>query len=932
MTINRQSSQPDEIPGIASRHELREAFLSASAKYRREPKRSARETGHSTIHVTCHLCHYTFEYQTLRPVETVSCPSCGVRFELKQKYQIDSVQIEQIEQELARLRAEIEAYHPRRRGLREKSVIGPLPMQTLKKNFDRPDNRQIEKQGKNSKLDSMVRRVRSALVRLENEQLDDYLQWRESLHQHKSHCPEPENNPQETAGELAEDINTDSDTNEYLTDHNENRECVTRSSFAEYSERLRHTKTKFRIKTAVAGIIFCVCVISCATISTMKLLRPDSHSQLALSESSAVAETEVLTPTQIIDVTRQLQSGSDSAGQTSRPDTPPVSPNMIVQAVLPGPVMPETVLDIALPLPPVDSDTDSEREMLALLDQQLQEKQTQLSHITQQYELARQNNEQLERTAKQNEAESFLWEAYSHTEKDPVRSMVLSLQAIERFKELELDIPGTARWVLNQSLASQNLGVPFNGFQGGVDAMTLSKDGQWFLFAGNDGTVWLWDIAQHDQISGSFQLDAINGGVAQLLMTPNIQFGICVGRNGGIRVWNLRLEKPSETPLDIVDSRCHFTNVIVSEDGHWLAAYGKPGRYENNKEANDVYLWDLNQMAHTGISGSPIVLKGHEKPIRSLTINGNSKWLVSGSEDRTVRVYDLKAGYPAAEQIVLKGHELAVNCVAVSPDGHWLVTGGCDSILRIWDMQSPQSMAVSIPLQEHEGWITALAFSPDGKWLASGSYDNTIRLWRMTGVPRPEVAQVLSGHVGRIKSVEFSRQGNLLVSLGSDCEVRLWNLEQGNPSENALAFHCGQIPISSVAMTGDGKWLVLAQQKPNANSSGLRLWPLVFDEAFDFAASFAETRFPSLYQRRQNPASPIPEQQEERIARNGSRTHTGTQFPILSDMQVHVAPTPAMLSEAAFVGGYLLPNTLAAPSGGPINLTHPGINITMPPR
>jgi Tol biopolymer transport system component len=407
----------------------------------------------------------------------------------------------------------------------------------------------------------------------------------------------------------------------------------------------------------------------------------------------------------------------------------------------------------------------------------------------------------------------------------------------------------------------------------------------------------------------------------------------------------LRLENPCEGPVNIVDTRCHFTKMVVSEDGRWLAAYGKPNsqtshQQRNTREVNDVFLWDLSQLTRNGHLGSPIVLKGHEKPIRSLAISNNSRWLVSGSEDRTVRVYDLKASYPAAEQIVLKGHELAVNCVAISPDGRWLVTGGRDSILRIWDMQSRQSMAVPMELQEHEGWISALVFSPDGQWLASGSYDNTIRLWRMTDASRPEVTHVLTGHVSRIMAMEFFRKSNQLVSLGFDREVRLWNLGQGNPSENPLVFRSNQFPVSSAMLTGDGKWLILAQQKTSApGNSGVRLWPLVFEQTFDFAANFAETRFPTMYQRQQNAVSPIPEQQEERIAMTGNFAQNETQFPFISDtvssqqygpspdnIPLGMSPVPSLPQPPQA----LLPPFPFPPSDGQVRMTTPGTSFTLP--
>ncbi|MCL2347695.1 MAG: WD40 repeat domain-containing protein, partial [Planctomycetaceae bacterium] len=449
------------------------------------------------------------------------------------------------------------------------------------------------------------------------------------------------------------------------------------------------------------------------------------------------------------------------------------------------------------------------------------------------------------------EAESMLWEAYSGADQNPVQSMLLSIESIRRFKELGVDVPGQARWALNQSLASQSLGISLNGFIGGVDTMTLSQDGQWFLFAADDGKVWLWDIGKHDQASEGFLMDTIPEGVAQLIITPDLNWGICVTRSGKIRLWDLLLPEPANQPIEIAAPQQHFAKVVVSADSRWMAAYGKSDDNQANAESPVVCLWDMKLIGHNLPVPKPTYLKGHEKPIRSLVISSDSRWLASGSDDRSVRIYDLKSTYPATEQIVLKNHELEVADVAISPDGAWLVTGGRDAVLRVWSLKNRQNFMTPITLAGHEGWITTLAFSNDSKYLASGGYDKTIRLWRFEPGPTPVLAHVLNGHAGPIRTLEFSKQDNLLVSLAQDREVRVWNLRQGTPSDHPLVFHSFGVPFSKPLITGDERWLILAQEKPNPSClSGLRLWPLQFDEAYDSAVAFASMNFPSLFKSR----------------------------------------------------------------------------------
>jgi WD40 repeat protein len=64
--------------------------------------------------------------------------------------------------------------------------------------------------------------------------------------------------------------------------------------------------------------------------------------------------------------------------------------------------------------------------------------------------------------------------------------------------------------------------------------------------------------------------------------------------------------------------------------------------------------------------------------------------------------------------------------VAFSSDGKTVVSGSADRTLRVWDVASGQILRI---LQGHTDAVRAIAYSPDGKLVASGSNDNTIRVW-----------------------------------------------------------------------------------------------------------------------------------------------------------------------------------------------------------
>lgn len=82
----------------------------------------------------------------------------------------------------------------------------------------------------------------------------------------------------------------------------------------------------------------------------------------------------------------------------------------------------------------------------------------------------------------------------------------------------------------------------------------------------------------------------------------------------------------------------------------------------------------------------------------------------------------------------LRCHTDDVNSVAYSPDGKRIVSGSDDTTVRVWDVETRKE--VFELLRGHTGWVWSVAFSPDGTLIASASMDKTIRLWDAnTGSP-----------------------------------------------------------------------------------------------------------------------------------------------------------------------------------------------------
>ena len=121
------------------------------------------------------------------------------------------------------------------------------------------------------------------------------------------------------------------------------------------------------------------------------------------------------------------------------------------------------------------------------------------------------------------------------------------------------------------------------------------------------------------------------------------------------------------------------------------------------------------------------VLRGHTGGVLSVSFSGDGRLIVSGSWDKTVRVWNAVSGECVLRP--LQGHTNWVNSVSFSGDGKLIVSGSDDSTVRVWNAVSGE--CVLGPLQGHTHWVYSVSFSGDGKLIVSGSRDKTVRVWNV---------------------------------------------------------------------------------------------------------------------------------------------------------------------------------------------------------
>ena len=249
---------------------------------------------------------------------------------------------------------------------------------------------------------------------------------------------------------------------------------------------------------------------------------------------------------------------------------------------------------------------------------------------------------------------------------------------------------------------------------------------------------------------------------------------LAVAGNPHVKVFEIASEKSN--PIHVFDG--HSGNVVSTgfqKDSKWLYTGSDDGT---------IRLWDIRTPRCQRHYSNP-------SPINSVVLHPNQGELVSCDQNGSFKVWDLGGNVCSHE--LLPEENVAARSVTISGDGNTLVGATNSGNCYIWKY-SAGSFVPHDSVQAHERYITKCLLSPNGKRLATASAEKTAKIWEMEEL---KLEQTLTGHTEWVWDCAFTADSAYIITASSDMVPRLWDISTG---ETMRFYSAHQKAVTSIAL------------------------------------------------------------------------------------------------------------------------------------
>lgn len=223
-----------------------------------------------------------------------------------------------------------------------------------------------------------------------------------------------------------------------------------------------------------------------------------------------------------------------------------------------------------------------------------------------------------------------------------------------------------------------------------------------------------------------------------------------------------------------------------------------------------LILWELTRDDENNYGVPKRCLTGHNHFVSDVVMSSDGQFALSGSWDKTLRLWDLNAGITTRQFV---GHTKDVLSVAFSADNRQIVSGSRDNTIKLWNTLG--QCKYTIHDECHSEWVSNVRFSPNTQnpIIVSCGWDKMVKVWNLTNC---KLKTNHYGHTGYLNTVTVSPDGSLCASGGKDGKAMLWDLNEGKH----LYTLDGGNTINSLCFSPNRYWLCAA------TGPSIKIWDL----------------------------------------------------------------------------------------------------------
>ena len=364
----------------------------------------------------------------------------------------------------------------------------------------------------------------------------------------------------------------------------------------------------------------------------------------------------------------------------------------------------------------------------------------------------------------------------------------------------------------------------------GFISFAISNSGRFVVSNGGNENIWVWEIESGRCLR---TLQGHCGNITSVALSPDGRYVVSRGYLRTMGVWRINTDAPyrAEVLVSFPKSfkerkkeKHHLEDTINSvktfyEKGDYKSAFSVLNETWRNKDFSDnEFITELysNLMRRARkkdllVSFQKKSLTGHSREVYSVAITSDGRHVVSGSEDKTLRMWELGSGRCVHTMKESRG---AVWKIALTSESQYALTSS-EEMLRVWDLLSGSRVHNLIG---HESGVNSVVITFDGQYVISGGYDKTVRIWKLKS---GQCIHTLVRHIGYVQSVATTPDSKYAVS----CDSRIlyvWEIENGL-FVRALTGHSGD--IKTIAISPDGKYVVTGGQT-GPYFDTLRVWEI----------------------------------------------------------------------------------------------------------